>query len=248
MKPALSANSTVTQHYSLYQECYKDGVLQTRILCCKCREAVCCIHCSRRHNSKPASSSILGNSLWSAFYGNLLPGFQTSAHCAWTQKAWSTFTSKVAFAKINWNLQAEMDAHSPALNSCMLGPIWIVKASPMKSSYTAAIVKVILYLKGLKAIFYHEPTSEQGTPPLWSKCEMETQPKPLVDAHLFVCNPALQLPAQGMLPYLHTKSCNRQFSALPWPGAAPRCWAQFRDHCEVPLDVPHWGLRMLSHL
>lgn len=133
-----------------------------------------------------------------------------------SQKAQSGFTTKLAFPKINWNLQTEIDACSPALISCTLEPIRILKASPMKSSYTAAIIKMILYLQSLKAILNHEPTSEQGTPSLWDKCMKWKYSQGLRWISIFsMCNPALQLSAQGMLPPLHAESCNRQLRAVP---------------------------------
>ena len=180
-----------------------------------------------------------------------------------SQKAQSSFTTKLAFAKINWNLQTEIDACSPTLISCMLEPIWILKASPMKSSYTAAIIKMIFYLQGLKAILNHEPTSEQGTPSLWDKCMKWKYSQGLWWVSIYsMYNPARQFSAQGMLPRLHAESCNRQLGALPTArtvrastrdGLPPGCWAHRAAQGPLlsappPPDVPHWGPRTPSHL
>lgn len=85
------------------------------------------------------------------------------------QKAQSSFATKMAFTEINWTLQTEIDACRPTLIFCTLEPIQILKAPSMKSSYTAAIIKMTFYIQGPKAILNHEPISERGTPSLWAE-------------------------------------------------------------------------------
>lgn len=165
------------------------------------KKSVCCVRQSCRHYSKPASSLIFGRRLWSAFNRNLLPRFQTSDHCAGAEKVSPTFTgsteqfynqtglckNKLEFA--DWDRCTQ-----PHIN---LQHAWThSKASPMKSSYTAAIIKMIFYLQGLKAILNHEPASEQGTPSLWDKCMKWKYSQGLRWISIYsMSNPALQFSA-----------------------------------------------------
>lgn len=121
----------------------------------------------------------------------------------------------------------------PCIN--LLHKIQILSTSPMKSSYTAAIIKMIFYLQGLKAILNHESASEQGIPSLWDQCMKWKYSQGLWGISIYsVCDPALGFSVQGMLPGLHSKSSDRQLGASfttrtthagTQDGLSPGCWA-----------------------
>lgn len=186
------------------------------ILCWKCKKAACCV-------------SVAADLPALCFLAKDLDQLLMVTHCQvsrqvttmqkksprLSQKAQRRFTTQMAFAKINWTLQTEIDACSPTLISCTLEPIRILKASPMKSSYTAAIIKMIFYLQGPKAMLNHEPVSEQGTPSLWAKCMKWKYSQGLGWISIYpLCDPALQSSALWTLPPGRAGGCSGQLGAL----------------------------------
>lgn len=122
-------------------------------------------------------------------------------------------------------------APTPPLISCTLEPFWILKASPTKSWYTAAIIKKIVYSRGPKATLNHKLVSERGTPSLGDKCVKWKYRQGLQWISIYLrCDPALQGSAQGTLhgctPEAATGSsvhCPQPALQAPAPrGAVPR--------------------------
>lgn len=242
--PALDVKPTALHlHRASTAPCARGS--EQSILCWKCKKAACCVSAAA---DLPA--------LW--FLAKDLDQLLMVTHCQvsrqvttmqkksprLSQKAQRRFTTQMAFAKINWTLQTEIDACSLTLISCTLEPIRILKASPMKSSYTAAIIKMIFYLQGPKAMLNHEPVSEQGTPSLRAKCMKWKYSQGLGWISIYPpCDPALQFSAPWTLPPGRAGGCSGQLGVL----VGSCCCRSFS--CLANETAPkHKPSRVLRHL